>query len=315
MPAAVELDSLTKKYGRLCAVDDLSLRLGPGTVYGLFGPNGSGKTTTLECTLGLQRPTRGSVRVLGEPAHRLHRLSGRVAAVFDTPAFVNALRVDENLEYSRRFSDEAGGRSADEVLALVGAADLKARRAGKLSLGQRKRVAVARALLGSPELLVLDEPLSGLDTFGVRRMLELLKRLANEGITLLLSSHRLREMESVVTHVGILSKGRLVREGTLQELLENERTLQVQVRGVEAAERALRAHPGIAGFERLGTQHEANDTVTLRVRMKNARPEDVNRSLVEAGAAVSELVYTGGSLDAIFDQLLREERPDEGHIA
>ena len=238
-------------------------------------------------------------------------MSGRIAAVFDTPAFVNGLRVDENLEYARRSTPrykKEGERGIGEALELVDAADLVARKAGKLSLGQRKRVAVARALLGAPELLVLDEPLSGLDTFGVRRMLALLRRLAGEGITLLLSSHRLREMESVVTHVGVLSKGKLVREGTLDEVLERQRVLQVHVRGVEIAERVLHATPGIQGFQRTDL---GEDSARLDVQLGEAQPEEINRRLVEAGSSVSQLVSSGGTLDAIFDELLRQQEEGE----
>ena len=309
--AALEIDSLTKRYGRLHAVDGVSVTVERGSVHGLFGPNGSGKTTTLECALGLQRPTRGTVHVLGVPAHRLDRIRGRVAAVFDRPAFVEGLTVEENLEYARRSTPlfPPGGGGIRESLELAGAAELATRRAGKLSLGQRKLVALARALLGTPELLVLDEPLSGLDAFGVRRMLTLLRALADEGVTLLLSSHRLREMESVVTHLGVLSKGRLVREGSLDEVLERQRTLQVHVRGVAAAERVLRGIPGLGGFRRSDT---GDDTALFDVRPGEILPEELNRRLVEAGSSVSQLVSTGGSLEGIFDELLREEQGERG---
>ena len=309
--AAIEIDSLTKRYGRLYAVDGVSFTVERGAVHGLLGPNGSGKTTTLECALGLQRPTRGTVHVLGAPARRLDRIRGRVAAVFDRPPFVEGLTVEQNLEYARRSTpiSRREGRGINEALELVGAAKLAHRRAGKLSLGQRKLVALARALLGTPELVVLDEPLSGLDAFGVRRMLALLRTLADEGITLLLSSHRLREMESVVTHVGVLSKGKLVREGSLAEVLERQGMQQVHVRGVAIAERVLQGIPGLRGFRRSDT---GDDTALFDVRPGEVLPEELNRRLVEAGSSVTGLVSSSGTLEAIFDELLRQEKGERG---
>jgi ABC-2 type transport system ATP-binding protein len=195
MTAVLQVSGLHKWYGRTHAVDDVSFTVNRGDVFGLLGPNGSGKTTTISCALGLLRADEGRITVLGEPASAIQRTGGRVAVVFDAPTLVDGLTCEQNLRYARRTLGHDGGRKDDDALQLVGLASLAERRAGRLSLGQRRRLSIARALIGRPELLVLDEPLSGLDTVGVRGMLDLFRRLAAEGLTLVVCSHRLHEIQ------------------------------------------------------------------------------------------------------------------------
>jgi ABC-2 type transport system ATP-binding protein len=177
MTAVLQVSGLHKWYGRTHAVDDVSFTVNRGDVFGLLGPNGSGKTTTISCALGLLRADEGRITVLGEPASAIQRTGGRVAVVFDAPTLVDGLTCEQNLRYARRTLGHDGGRKDDDALQLVGLASLAERRAGRLSLGQRRRLSIARALIGRPELMVLDEPLSGLDTVGVRGMLDLFRRL------------------------------------------------------------------------------------------------------------------------------------------
>lgn len=297
---AIEIRGLRKRWGRQEVVRDVSLTVEAGQVYGLVGPNGSGKTTTLSCALGLLQPSAGTCAVLGVPSQRLHRTAGRVGVVFDTPTLVESLDCRGNLTYARRTLGHEGGRALDEALELVGLAQLAGRRASKLSLGQKRRLAIARALLGSPELLVLDEPLSGLDTVGVRAMLRLFERLAAEGMTLLLSSHRLHEMERVVSHVGILLDGRLVAGGALDEVLGTDRdACRVVVRPHERALDVLRA----SGLE-VDAQDGSGGPDELRVFLDGTPAAELNRRLVEAGCEVSALVPAGRSLQQVFEDLI-----------
>ena len=182
--AVLAVRSLVKRYGRFEAVRGIDLSVPAGSIYGLLGPNGSGKTTTMACALGLLRPTSGSVELLGRPAARIHELRGRVAALFDDPTLVRTLTVRQNLEYARRLGGGAkrpsAGRGVDAALERAGLRELAGQRASGLSLGQSRRLAIARLLLGEPELLVLDEPLSGLDTVGVLEVLDLLPLFAKE---------------------------------------------------------------------------------------------------------------------------------------
>jgi ABC-type multidrug transport system ATPase subunit len=294
----LEVEGLIKRYGNVRAVEDVSLHVARGEIYGLVGPNGSGKTTTLSCALGLLRPDAGRVRVLGLPAREIHRSGGRVAVVFDSATLVDGLTCRQNLAYTRRLLGHDGGREDDEALRLTGLERLADRRAGRLSLGQRRRLAIARALIGSPELLVLDEPLSGLDTVGVTGMLELFRRLNRQGQTLLLSSHRLHEMESVVTRVAILVDGRLAREAPLAELLEGGR-LRLLLRATPV-ERAREVLGGLEGLERI----ELRRTDELLVMPGGHGPAEINRALVDAGCSVHALVPERVTLQSAFEELV-----------
>jgi ABC-2 type transport system ATP-binding protein len=300
---ALEVDSLTKRYGRVMAVAEMSFAVERGAVYGLLGPNGSGKTTTLACSLGLLRPSGGRVIVLGEDARRLHRTRGRVGVVFDAPIRVRGLSVRGQLAYAMRLLGRAGergrGRSADELLSLTGLTALARRPVARLSLGQEKRLAVATALAGDPELLVLDEPLSGLDPVGARRLLRLVRELAQSGVAVVLSSHRLHEVEPVLTHAGILIAGRLAAEGPIEALLASRARLRV---GVDDPPRALEALSRLGGSDaRAGAQDGR-----LLIELGGRSPAEVNRALVEAGIAVSELRSDGDGLPGLFDALVDE---------
>ena len=218
--SSLVIEGLKKRYGDVLAVNDLNLVVEPGQVFGLLGPNGSGKSTSLNCALGLLRPSEGRCEILGVPSTQLHKTRGRVAVVFDRAVVLPTLTVRQNLAWAAKMrGDGGGGRTADEVLELTGIASLAKRRAGKLSLGQTRRLSIAMALAGKPELIVLDEPLSGLDPMGVREVLRLVRVLADAGLTLVLSSHRLFEMERVLTHAAILVRGQRAACGSLDDLL------------------------------------------------------------------------------------------------
>jgi ABC-2 type transport system ATP-binding protein len=302
MPVALAVRNLVKSYGSVRAVRDVSFEVPQGSICGLLGPNGSGKTTTLSCALGLLPFDSGAIDVLGHPAQRIHETAGRVAVVFDGATLADGLSCRQNLQYARRTLGHAGGRSDDEALQLTGIAELAGRRAGGLSLGQRRRLSIARALIGRPELLILDEPLSGLDTVGVRAMLQLFTRLHEQGLTLLVSSHRLPEMETILTRAAIIMGGRLLREASLDELLQGQR-LRLRVRAAPApdAVAALARLPGVALLERRPDDE-------LVVLPGSTSPAAVNAALVAAGCAVSALVPERSTLLSVFESLVDEQR-------
>ena len=309
---ALRIDSLTRHYGPTVGVEDLSLRVEFGQIYGLLGPNGSGKTTTLACALGFQRPDHGRIEVLGQPPKKLHRTLGRVGIVLDDPTLVPNLRVLQNLTYTQKLLGHGGGRSPEQALELVGLGDRARQRAGSLSLGQKRRLAIARSLLGRPEFLVLDEPLSGLDTQGVRQILNLLARLRDEGLTLLVSSHRLHELERLITHVGILMGGRLVEDSSIENLLGS------QTPGLLI--RTTRPDAAIKVFEDLrpGTtlRESAIDTlgcVEFRLDAGTVPAAVVNRRLLEAGCEVSTLAADRRSLQSVFEELLDKQLGQGSH--
>jgi ABC-type multidrug transport system ATPase subunit len=302
MTAALAVRNLVKSYGAVRAVQDVSFEVPRGSIYGLLGPNGSGKTTTLSCALGLLAFDSGAIELLGLPAHRIHETAGRVAVVFDGATLVDGLTTRQNLQYARRLLGHAGGRSDDEALELTGIAELADRRAGGLSLGQRRRLSIARALIGRPEFLVLDEPLSGLDTVGVRAMLALFRSLHAQGLTLLCSSHRLPEMETILTRAAIVMGGRLLREASLDDLLQGQR-LRLRIRAAPApdAVAALSRLPGVTLLERRSDDE-------LVVLPGPAAPAAINAALVQAGCAVSALVPERATLQVVFESLVDEQR-------
>lgn len=301
MPA-ISIEDLHKRYGKKQVVSGLSMRVERGEIYGLLGPNGSGKTTTLSCALGLLAPTSGRATVLGESAKRLHRLKGRLGVVFDTAIALPGLTALQNLEYVRQLLGHRRGRKAAEVLEFVGLAEMARSRVRAMSLGQQKRLAIAGAFLGEPELLVLDEPLSGLDTMGVRRMLRLFRSLRDEGVTLVLSSHRLHEMQTVITHAGILYGGRIERGGSIDELL-----------GSGCGHFAM----GTSSVDRARELLEGRDDVRLRretdlgegrarfeLELAGLQPERLNRELIERGVEVFSLEEQRANLQSVFEEIV-----------
>ncbi len=304
---AIEVRGLTKRYGSKTVVEGLTLEVPRGAIYGLLGPNGSGKTTTLSCALGLMRPTAGTSKLLGEPSERIHRLQGRLGVVFDTAIALPGLTATQNLDYVQRLLGHRRGHDHATVLEAVGLAELANQRARSMSLGQQKRLAIASALLGQPELLVLDEPLSGLDTLGVRRMLRLFQRLQGEGVTLLLSSHRLHEMQTCVTHAGILVGGEIAKSGTLDELLG--RDAQRQRLTVDDAARATAVLRDLGGIECTALDDE-DGLARLEVRGHSDLPA-LHRALVDAGVGVHASEPIVESLQSVFERLVDEREAQE----
>jgi ABC-2 type transport system ATP-binding protein len=213
----IEVERLTKRYGKTVAVDDLTFRVTPGRITGFLGPNGAGKTTTLKAILALVRPTSGSTRVLGKPYRELEEPAHKVGAVLETSRY-HPGRSGRN--HLRVLAAQAGIQQSrvEEVLELVAMKEAAKRRVGGYSLGMRQRLGIAAALLGDPELLILDEPANGLDPAGIRWLRDLLRSLSQRGRTILVSSHVLAEIEQIADEVVIIHRGRFVAQSTTAEL-------------------------------------------------------------------------------------------------
>jgi ABC-2 type transport system ATP-binding protein len=246
MAAAIEIEGLRKEYRRTrgaatVAIDGLDLAVPAGGVFGFLGPNGSGKTTTMRCLLGLVRPSAGQVRVLGADVPRgLPNVVRRIGSVIETPALFPTMSGRENLRLLAAI-DGIGRRRVDDVLDQVGLLERADHQARRYSLGMRQRLGIGAALLRDPELLVLDEPANGLDPAGIREVRELLRQLGAEGRTVLVSSHLLSEVEQVCDAVAILRRGRCVSSGRVQDVLgADDVGLVVRVDDLEAAATALR---------------------------------------------------------------------------
>jgi ABC-2 type transport system ATP-binding protein len=221
----IEVEDLTKRYGRTPAVDRLTFTVRPGRVTGFLGPNGAGKSTTMRMVVGLHRPTSGTVRVDGRPYAAWPVPLRQLGTLLDATALHAGRRADDHLLVLAR-ANGIPRRRIDEVLALVGMADLARRRAGRLSLGQRQRLGIAAALLGDPAAVMLDEPANGLDADGIRWLRHLLRRLAGEGRTVFLSSHLLSEMAVTADHLIVIAGGRLLADAPIAELCPPDDSLE-----------------------------------------------------------------------------------------
>lgn len=300
MPAVLEIEGLAKTYrtwrGERTALNGLDMLVERGQVHGFLGPNGSGKTTTLKVLLGLVRPTGGRMRLLGQPVPaRLPEVAGRVGAIVESPAFFGNFSGRRTLTLLAT----AGGvprQRVDEVLDLVGMRQRADDRVKSYSLGMKQRLAVASALLKSPELLILDEPANGLDPAGIVAMREMLRHLASLGKTVFVSSHLLAEVRQMADVVGIIAAGRLVREGRMGEILGGEGVVRVRVQPIDVA-RATELLSRVGTPEPVSEAQRAAGWLAIRTTPDNG--ERVNRTLAESGLYASEL-HVGSDLEELF---------------
>jgi ABC-2 type transport system ATP-binding protein len=296
MTAVVEAESLTKRFGDVPAVTDLSFALESGTITGFLGPNGAGKTTTLRMVLGLATPTSGRARVFDHPYAELPGAALRIGAVLEATAFHRGRTGRDHLRMLGQAVDVPDSR-ADEVLRLVELGGAAARRRVKgYSLGMRQRLGLAVALLGDPELLILDEPANGLDPEGVRWLRDFLRSLASEGRTVLISSHVLAEVAQTVDRVLIISQGRLVLSSLLAELSARAGgAVRIRSGDPQRLGQALRD-------EALQVTTTADDALLVQ----GASSERIGEIAFTAGVPVHELVNDAGVLEDIFIELTSE---------
>ncbi|MEV4755855.1 ABC transporter ATP-binding protein [Micromonospora sp. NPDC049559] len=291
----VSTTGLTKRYGPRVAVDDVSLAVRRGEVYGFLGPNGAGKTTTLRMLLGLVRPTGGSARVLGRRAGDPAAVA-RTGALIENPGFYPYLSGRDNLRVMARYhglADDAAERALDRV-GLTARAGNAFR---SYSLGTKQRLGVAAALLGDPELLVLDEPTNGLDPGGVADMRRLLADLAADGQTVLLSSHLLGEVQETCDRVGVISQGRLIAESRIADL-RGAASLHVRATPVDAA---LAVAGRVAGESAVTPDADGG----MRIDADPGLAPELARALVEAGVRLHELRARERTLEEVFFELTR----------
>ncbi|MEY4990088.1 MAG: hypothetical protein RIS08_314 [Actinomycetota bacterium] len=224
MTVAIQFDHLIKQYGKQQAVAGLTASVQMGRITGFLGPNGAGKSTTLRCLVGLSDPTSGTATILGAPYKELENPLSRVGTVLDSRGFHPALTGKRNLKVVAAAAGIADSR-VDEVLELVELSDAAGKRMKNYSLGMKQRLALAGAILGNPEILILDEPANGLDPAGIAWLRKFLRSMAEQGKTILVSSHQLAEMQNTVDDVLIINKGRLIAQGTMADV-RGEGTLE-----------------------------------------------------------------------------------------
>ncbi len=300
MSLAIETVTLSKHYGDVKAVEQLSLRVAEGEIYAFLGLNGAGKTTTIRLLLGMIKPTAGYATVL-QTRVRLGNCEPwrAVGYLVETPHSYPELSVYENLEVARRLHPGTPRAAIDQMLDRLGLAAYAHRRTGTLSQGNAQRLGLAKALLHNPRLLLLDEPANGLDPAGIVEIRELLLELVRaRGMTVFMSSHLLAEVARLAQRIGIIHEGRLIQELSLAELEQNRRRrLLIRARDLDAARRALSA----AGYSA-----ELFDAATLELTAAVAvdRPDDIARLLVQAGTPPTSLLVEEEELEPYFLRLV-----------
>ncbi|HFQ92837.1 MAG TPA: ABC transporter ATP-binding protein [Anaerolineae bacterium] len=303
----IETSGLTKRYGRLTAVDNLNLAIEKGEIYGLLGPNGSGKTTTILMLLGLTEPTEGRVRVLGlDPARQPLSVKAHVGYLPDSVGFYDNLTARENLIYIAKLNGlkrAEAYRRIDAALERIGLKDVAEKPVGEFSRGMRQRLGVAELIIKEPQIIIMDEPTLGLDPEATRSFLALIRELKGDGITFLLSSHLLQQVQSVCDRVGLFRNGRIVLEGAVSELARQvlgeayRIFVEVEQPGAEVAA-ALRELPYVTNVQLDGRTYIVEATDDYRA--------DTATAVMQAGGRLIALNIEQASLDDIYSAYFKE---------
>lgn len=294
---SIEVQALTKEYGTRRAVDQLSFRVLPGRVTGFLGPNGAGKSTTMRLVLGLDRPTSGTATIGGRAYATLDEPLRRVGALLDAQAAHGSRTGRDHLRVLAA-SNRIPGRRVDEVLAQTGLASVARRRVRTYSLGMRQRLGIAAALLGDPEVVMLDEPSNGLDPEGIVWIRALLRGLADEGRTVLVSSHLMNETASFADHLVVLGRGRLLADTPMREFIQARVRPRVRIRTTDGA--ALATALSRAGHD--AVRHEEGHWT-----VEHARVDDIGRLASAAGVPLLELAAEEATLEQAYLDLTAAE--------
>lgn len=303
----LESKGLTKQYGDFVAVKDLNLTIRQGEVFGLLGPNGSGKTTTILMLLGLTEPTAGTVRVLGfDPARQPLSVKARVGYMPDEVGFYEGLTARENLAYIARLNGLPRAETQeriDDALNQVGLSQVADKRVGAFSRGMRQRLGVADVLIKQPQLIIMDEPTQGLDPEAAEDFLDIIRRLKGQNITIMLSSHLLHQVQAVCDRVGLFHKGRMVLEGAVPELarhvLGGAYRIHLEADGATALEKSLRGLSGVVNVNRVNGRYQLEAKQDLRA--------EAARTVVEAGGRLLSLDVEAPGLDEIYARYFKQE--------
>lgn len=304
----IETHQLTKQYGSFTAVQDLNLSIRAGEVFGLLGPNGAGKTTTILMLLGLTEPSAGSVRVLGfDPVRQPLRVKARVGYIPDEVGFYDELSARENLIYIAKLNglprSEITAR-IDEALARVGLDEVGDKRVGTFSRGMRQRLGVADVLLKKPQIIIMDEPTQGLDPEAAREFLTMIRSLKEEGITILLSSHLLYQVQAVCDRVGLFHRGRMVLEGSVRDLaqrvLGGAYRIYLEAEGPpQTISATLQKLPGVVAVQQ-------SDGRVFEVEAENDLRAEVASAVIAQGNKLLKLDVKSQSLDDIYARYFQE---------
>ena len=296
MNKVLEINHLTKKFGKMTAVDDLSFSVEKGNIYGLLGPNGSGKSTTLGVILNVVNPTSGTWKWFGEEPS-IDSLK-KIGAIIERPNFYPYLSAEKNLEIVSKIK-EVDRSKIDEKLQLVGLLDRKEDKFSSYSLGMKQRLAIGAALLNDPDILILDEPTNGLDPQGIIQIRELILKIAATGTTIILASHLLDEVEKVCSHVVILEKGKTLYSGRVDEMTASFGYFELSADDNNQLQQALESLPH---FERTASENG----IIKAFLSEDVNGDVLNKLLFERGITVKHLVKRKESLEQQFLQITQK---------
>lgn len=288
------VENLSKSYGKIDALKKVSFSVPEGSVFGILGPNGSGKTTMLGTIMDILKPTSGTYRLFDEPPTELHRR--RIGTLLETPNFYHYLSGVKNLEIAAEIKQH-GKEDIPYVLEMVDLTKRKDSKFSTYSLGMKQRLAIASCLLGNPKVLVFDEPTNGLDPVGIAEIRDLMKRLYSEGKTIIMASHLLDEVEKVCTHVAILRRGELITSGNVNEILSNEDMVEVGARDGEKLMDVLQKMPNQTRVAKEG------GTIKVFYPVGTADLEAINNFCFNNGIILNHLILKKKSLESRFFEL------------
>ena len=288
--SVLKIKGLTKTYGRVTALKDLDLTIEAGNVYGLLGPNGSGKTTTLGIILGILQQDSGSYEWFEGIYGEKHRL--KIGAILETPNFYPYLNADENLEIIRHIKKD-NTIVFDDLLTLVNLKDRRKSRFSTYSLGMKQRLAIAATLIGNPDVLIFDEPTNGLDPQGIAEVRDILQKIAQSGKTVIMASHILDEVEKICTHVAIIKKGKLLATGPVGSIINSDITVEVAAADMEKLKDFLMALPILKRFDQNGKFFEIGID-------QNADHSIINKKAFENGILLTHFVARKKRLETEF---------------
>jgi ABC-2 type transport system ATP-binding protein len=295
LETVLSIKGLTKNFGKLCAVNNLNLEVKAGEVFGMLGPNGSGKTTTLGMLMGVINPTAGEYSWFGrQPDHEVRK---KIGAVLEHPIFYPYLSGQKNLELNSMIK-QCSVANIPKVLELVELADRRDDKYKTYSLGMKQRLAIASALLNEPTVLILDEPTNGLDPMGIAEIRELIKKIAANGKTIILASHLLDEVQKVCSHFAVLKKGNMVHTGPVNEVSRGAETVEINAEVENLSDVLLK----FSGTESINRENGFFQ-VTLR---GDFRGKDLNKFLFDQGIIANHLVTKKKSLEKMFLEILSE---------
>ena len=299
MQEVLNINGISKSYGPIKALQNVSFTVPQGSVFGLLGPNGSGKTTLLSIILDILKADTGSFAWFGHPGSPATRK--QIGSLLETPNFYHYLSATDNLKITQAISGRGDHASIDTALKIVKLYERKNSKFSTYSLGMKQRLAIGAALLGNPDVLLFDEPTNGLDPVGIAEIRELIRELAKQGKTIIMASHLLDEVEKVCTHVAIMKRGNLLTAGPVDEVLANEDIVELGSPDLNALENILQQYQGVTQIKT--TEHQS---LQVFFPIGTASMESINRYCFEQGVVLNQLTLKKKSLESKFFELTND---------